>query len=231
MNQPDPHDADVDRTLAALRSAAPPEGMEARIAERLAARDASAAASRFAAFLPQSAWLRGALAGFAAASLAFAALLFATHLIDPRTPQTANNSTAPATQSGHATNVALNTGQPCLDTTNARVPHASRGLLRDEWEEGRTSASAAHLIPASFAPSKPAPPTPLTAQERALVQFVRTATPAELAALNPAAQQKADADRQAAFQKFFAPSPELLAAEKAVEGTTRPGNSTSSQSN
>jgi len=77
-----------------------------------------------------------------------------------------------------------------------------------EWEE-KASPRSAHLLPASFAPSHPAPPAPLTAQERALIELARKANPALLAALSPAAQQKADAKRQADFDAFFAPSAEV----------------------
>ncbi|HEY2861380.1 MAG TPA: hypothetical protein VGJ21_23420, partial [Terracidiphilus sp.] len=87
------------------------------------------------------------------------------------------------------------------------------------------------LIPASFAPSHPAPPAPLTAQERALVQLVRTASPAQLASLNPSAEQKSEAEREAAYKKFFAPSPELLAAEKAEEEATHSGGVNASHLN
>ncbi len=258
-------DQSIDRTLTALRSAAPPEGMEARIADRLAARGVphssrlGGMSGILAALLPQSAWLRGALTGAVAASLAFAALLFATHLTHPHPSQSVElNSPAlkgrgfsravSATQAEGA--LAPESISPCAPPLThaapailSRVPHSSRGLLRDEWEEQRrvphpssawvgtatTTSHAAHLIPASFAPSHPAPPAPLTAQERALVQLVRTATPAELAALNPATQEKADADREAAFQKFFAPPPEPPAADKPQNGPTDADNTTPPQ--
>jgi hypothetical protein len=266
-HQPHDHtepDQSIDRTLAALRTAAPPEGMEARITERLAARGVPHSSRPrgmggfIASLLPQSLWLRGAITGAALASLAFATFLVAGHLAQTHSPKAANlnsseaNIDSPALKGrGFSRAVSATAADgtlvpegasPCapsqgpahgapiiLSAARPRVPHSSRGLLRDEWEEGRTSASAAHLIPASFAPSHPAPPAPLTAQERALVQLVRTATPAELAALNPAAQQKADAEREAAFQKFFAPSPERVALDESQGVNINPDKATSPQ--
>ena len=236
-NQPDPHDADVDRALSALRSAQPPTGMEARILQTLEAdrvAHSRAAISRvsggvFAIF--SSTFLRGALTGALIATAACIALFFALRPQHTPTSQTA----ASVQHSSSATPVALHTSDRCPDapslhdnhvrvphpgsawvenaTTDLRVPHSSRALLRDEWEV--RSSHHPNLIPASFAPSHPAPPAPPTAQERALIQFVRTATPAQLAALNRPSEPKSDAEREAAFNKFFAPSPEVLAIDEA----------------
>jgi len=222
-NQPDPHEADIARALSALRSAQPPTGMESRILSRLAEPQP---ASVFSA-----AFLRGALTGALVATAACVALFFSLRTPHPTPSQT----TASVQRSSTATPVALNTSTQCTSapsirdnraraphpgsawvgnaTTDARVPHSSRALLRDEWEV--RSSHHPNLIPASFAPSHPAPPAPPTAQERALIQFVRTATPAQLAALNRPSEPKSDAEREAAFNKFFAPSPEVLAIDEA----------------
>ena len=231
-DQPDnPIDTDLARALAALRSAAPPTGMEDRILQNL---DARLAEERTATF--RSAWLRGALTGALAATAACAALFFTL-----RTP----HSTVPQTNAGvphssrsisrdeweegtpPATPVALHTGDPCPGAPSVRgpalggnangwdeksssgVPHSTRSISRDAWD-----TRPPHLIPASFAPSHPAPPAPLTAQERALAELARKANPAMLAALSPAAQQKADAKRQADFDAFFAPSAEIRAVDE-----------------
>jgi hypothetical protein len=53
------------------------------------------------------------------------------------------------------------------------------------------------------APSRPAPPLPLTAQEKALVRFVRTRTPEELAAIDPAKWAAQDEQQRAEFDRFF----------------------------
>jgi hypothetical protein len=230
-HQPDSVDKEIARALTALRSAAPPAGMEDRILGNLDARLAQPQATSFL----HSAFLRGAFTGAFAATAACAALFFAL-----RTPHAAIPHTVAITHPASiAAPVALDTNHQCssapslrdqpapsqtaspirtaqkadgAEEPSSRALRASRAS-RDEWEV--KSSRSPHLIPASFAPSRPAPPAPLTAQERALAAFVRTATSTQLAALSAAAQQKADAEREAAFAKFFAPSPEILAADAA----------------
>jgi hypothetical protein len=53
------------------------------------------------------------------------------------------------------------------------------------------------------APSRPAPPLPLTEQEKLLVRFVRTRTPEELAAIDPAKWAKQDEQQKEEFDRFF----------------------------
>lgn len=219
-NHPDP----IDHALAALRSAAPPAGMEDRILQRL---DARAAIHQPTSAL-RSAWFRGAITGALAAITACAALFFVLHTHHATAPQTI--AAAIAQSAPAATPVAVNTSSLCNGPTDSGrshpsgawmtrtnmttgVPQTSRSLMRDDWEN-RTSHRSAHLLPASFAPSHPAPPAPLTAQERALAELVRKANPAMLAALSPAAQQKADAKRQADFDAFFAPSADIRAVDE-----------------
>lgn len=53
------------------------------------------------------------------------------------------------------------------------------------------------------APSRPAPPLPLTEQEKLLVRFVRAHTPEELAAIDPTKWAAQDEQRRAEFDRFF----------------------------
>jgi len=219
-NQPDRLDASIDRTLAALRSTAPPEGMEARILQTL---DAQLTEERVVVPALRTAWLRGAFAGALVATAACIALFFIIRTQHAVAPQTTPIATAQP--SSTATPVALHTGAPCpgspsvrgrqdangWDEKSIQVPHPSSAWM---GSEGPTS-HAPHLISASFAPSKPAPPAPLTAQERALLHLVRTASPTQLATLAPAAQRKSDAERQKDFETFFAASPEIRAIDEA----------------
>jgi hypothetical protein len=226
-NQPDDP---IDRALDALRSAQSPEGMEARIRHTL---DARLAEPQPASFL-RSSWLRGALTGALAATAACGVLFF-TLRPHPTAAPAAMAHAIQLQQSPTAAPVSLNAATPCAGPKNIEVrhagsagvgnvatdsgmPHASRNSLRNEWDEASAppvSNHAPHLIPASFAPSKPAPPAPPTAQERTLMHLVRTATPAQLAALNRPADARSDVEREAAFQKFFAPSPEIQAIDEA----------------
>jgi hypothetical protein len=53
------------------------------------------------------------------------------------------------------------------------------------------------------AASHPAPPMPLTEQERLLLRIVHKDDPVEVAVLNPAWREARDAEDQAEFQRFF----------------------------
>ncbi|HEY5055211.1 MAG TPA: hypothetical protein VII58_03575 [Acidobacteriaceae bacterium] len=231
-NQPNPPNDPLDRALAALRTAGLPEGMEARILHTL---DARLAEPQPASFL-RSAWLRGALTGGLVATAA-CALVFITLRTERTTaPQTHEAATIQPQQSPTATTVALRTSDPCpgapsirdghgadgWDEKSIQVRHSSSVLgapsIRDrrsahEWES--ITSRAPRLIPASFAPSHPAPPLPLTAQERALMRLVRTASPTQFASLHRPTDDKSDAESQAAFDKFFGPSPEIRAIDEA----------------
>jgi hypothetical protein len=251
-NRSDP----IDRTLDALRNAAPPEGMEARVLQTLEAQRAAGCtpSQPGAPFMrsrkdahewvaSHSAWLGGALTGALIATAACALAFYVTRPHRHTQPQLGANTSQPSHSiTATPVSMAANAATPCTPdrvahssrgithdelgtrvphpgsawvgnvATTTRVPHSSQPY-RDEWEVQHSHAP--RLIPASFAPSKPAPPTPLTPQERALAQLA--ANPAALAALTHTADQKSDAQREADFQKFFAPSPELVAAEKAQD--------------
>jgi hypothetical protein len=56
------------------------------------------------------------------------------------------------------------------------------------------------------APSRPAPPLPLTEQEKLLQRFVRTHSSQELSAINPMKWAARDVEERAEFEKFFGQS-------------------------
>src|ERR1017187_8572182 len=96
-NQHNQPDAAIDKTLAALNSAAPPEGLEARIAARIAAQPAPAVSpwrDRFTGYTLASAWWRGALTGAVAPMLAICAVLLFQHHSQAAQPQVALNEGA-----------------------------------------------------------------------------------------------------------------------------------------
>lgn len=57
------------------------------------------------------------------------------------------------------------------------------------------------------APSRPAPPLPLTPQEKALFRVIYYGNAVELAALNPTVSAARDADEAATFHAFFPDPP------------------------
>lgn len=198
-NQPD--DA-IDKVLAALRDAAPPEGMESRITSRLEQHAHARPNSHWRALLAgqslAAAWFRGAATGAAFALLAVAAILALRH-----TPAPPPQQTALAPSAAHITPVSEPRTAPC----------PSPAVLR------RTAPAAAHptlLAQArvdTTAPSLPAPALPLTPQERGLVQIARTGDPKTLAAINPETEAKLLAQQSAEFEKFFTPAPAPQATE------------------
>ena len=186
------HDNAIDKTLAALKSAAPPQGMDARILQRLQQQPAPAAPFCWRDLLTRSAlaavWWRGALSGAAAAMLLVGALLLAQHTL--RTKQPAVSQLAPARS---LTPVAL----PVTASAPASAGCPTHAQIHRAWVGSD----------ASFAPSHPAPILPLTAEERALARLARTADPKLLAALSPETQARVDAQEADNYNKFFAPPP------------------------
>jgi len=194
-HQPNQPDDAIDKTLAALRNAAPPEGMEARIAHRLQQPVAPSSYWRdlFAATTPSAFWLRGAFTGAAVALLAVCAVLLAQHALQPKhpqpPPQASARQTAPSVVPVKASS--LDTAStPCANPSRLRVRVAPKAvLLRTAGDSQR------HPILAG----------PLTAQERALIQLARTADPQQLASLNSESQAKLKAQDADEFERFFAP--------------------------
>ncbi len=204
MNTNHNHDASIDKTIAALKSAALPEGMEARILQRLQ-QPAQVAHFRWRDLLTGSAlaaaWWRGAFSGAAAAMFLVGALLLTQHSLRAKRPAVSQvavtHNLAPT-----ALPVAASAGCPAP----AQVHHAS-GRPAPELTTHRHVSHPWIESSASFAPSHPAPVMPLTAQERALVRLVQTVNPKQLASFSLDAQEKAVTQETDDFNKFFAPPP------------------------
>jgi hypothetical protein len=194
-----PHDDAIDKTLAALKRAAPPEGMEARILQRLQRQPAPAAPLRWRDLLTGSAlaaaWWRGAVSGAATAMLLVGALLLAQHTLRTKQPAVSQLAAARALA-------------PVALPVAASAPvSASRANICPTRLRPARTYHAESIPDASFAPSRPAPNLPLTDEERALARFVRTADPKLLAALSPETQARVEAQEADNYNKFFAPPP------------------------
>ncbi|HUD23340.1 MAG TPA: anti-sigma factor [Acidobacteriaceae bacterium] len=199
------HDDAINKTLSALKSAAPPEGMEARILQRLQ-QSASAAPFLWRDLLTGSAlagaWWRGALTGLAAAMLLVGILLLAQHGLRPTSRHDVSQVAATRNLVPTPVSVAASPGCPA----HAQVHRAWVGSTTGETIHARVHH--AWIGPStSFAPSHPAPVLPLTAQERALVRLVQTVNPKQLASFNFDAQEKAETQEIDDFNKFFTPPP------------------------
>lgn len=191
----DKHDAAIDKTLAALNQARPPEGMEARIQQRLRYHAAQAGAGA-STWRPVRTWWMGVLTGAAVATLICAVGWFG--LIRGRTGHAIATNAPTGKHAVPVVNVVKGPAEaqsmhPCTEpAVQLRRPHARTPVLL------RTAESA-----------KPAPRSKdeLTPQERELVRLAQVADPKELSAMTSEAQARADAQRAAAFKEFFTPPP------------------------
>ena len=210
-NQPDNA---IDKVLAALRDATPPEGMDARIAARLeqCVQQAQPTPSRWRNLLigssPVAAWGRGALTGAAFALLAVAIIVALHHTPAPLPQQVTASSTRNPTTTPVSTS--SRSATPCAHpaafrVATAAIPHAAE----TPWTED---------IAENTAPSRPAPAMPLTSQERQLVRLVRTSNPNELAAISHESQAKQPAEDA----RFFAAPPPPPTSEVPSEANPEP---------
>ncbi len=220
----DERDKTVDKILAAMRDAAPPQGMQARITQRLQqhATAPSDVAFSWRDIFSNSAitgeWWRGAITGAAVVLLVVVGTsLFASHLLR-ETPDrismavnsAPNRDTAPVatpvSEPSTVTRVSETRAQPCAHPemlrTAGTIPIYTTDSLRTETRFK------------SDVPSHPAPPLPLTTQERALLRIAQTANPKQLATLTPEEHAKLEAQDAAAFAKFFAPHAPLTVIEE-----------------
>jgi hypothetical protein len=205
MNTEPNHDEVIDQVLAALRRAAPPEGMEARIAARIAGETASPAPGRrrLASLTPSAAWWRGAIAGGVAATLLLSAAAFIRTQFKAFETQ-AHVTVKKVFDARQATTKALSPDMVQVNQSqSAACPAPAVRRVR--------IAIASYMPPslpiASFAPSHPPPVLPPTTQERELLQVARTVDPKILASLNPESQARLEAEDREQFNKFFAAPP------------------------
>jgi hypothetical protein len=186
QNQPD---AAIDKTLAALNAATPPEGLEARIAARLQQQPAPTLPwhDRLIGYTLPAAWWRGAVTGAAFALLAVTAVLLLQHKT-PSPNQIAVTTNAP-TPADLPVKVAGTPATPCASPAvfHQRTPTAP----------ATETASTSHPISSG----------PLTTQERELLRLAQTADPKVLATFNSEHQAQLEAENAAQFKDFFTPAP------------------------
>jgi hypothetical protein len=197
----------IEKVLAGLRDAEAPAGMERRILEALEDRTSVQFRSGWRRLRPI--WLperRVATVSFAC-GVAFAGM-FAVALLIPairrlgHAPAQAKMNSASvrplpvAASMGAATSVAVLPVRPNTQWM-AKVSARRDGIVRD-----RDSAVVSERQEASF----PAPPMPLTEQEKLLLRIAHKGDPVEVAELNPAVRAARDSEDKAEVKKFFEPS-------------------------
>ena len=188
------NEAAIDRTLAALGRVIPPEGMEARINQRL--RYASAlGGTRTPVRTSLRTWWFGALTGAVLASLVFSIAVLAVR--GAGSHAVANNRPAKP-QGAHA--VAVSRATPAEPHMPCAAPAVDRNPATPKRQR---------LLPAIATQDNlvGGADDGLTAQERELVRLTKVANPKDLSAMSTEARAALDAQQAAAFQKFFTPPP------------------------
>jgi hypothetical protein len=199
--QPKLPDASLQTVLAALRTAAPPPGMESRILaamEQAAMQQAASTPARAPWLQPRRLWLT------TATSLAAIVLLAIVFHPRPTPPQAGTHSPSPTqlppqtVRTAPSAIAAATPAQPerrrKSETTGHQAGH------RATHDPSRDASLEADL----HAPSYPAPPAPLTNEEKLLLRVAHHTAPQELASLTPDVRARQDVESKTEFQRFFA---------------------------
>ena len=202
----------IERVLAGLREVETPDGMERRILDGLEGRAAQARSGwrrsmpmrlvmpqgRFAA--RELGW--GLISGAALAGVLFLAFAIPAMRKAGRAPvrsriDVAGVKVVPMAPSGIAPGdgerASPGSGVPWRGTRDAPETESVR-----EADSG-DSVALSETRAASF----PAPPMPLTEQERLLLRLLHKVDPVEIAMLDPRVRAMQDAEEKAEFQRFF----------------------------
>lgn len=193
-------DEAIDRVLAGLRDSEAPAGMEGRILQAMQARVAAEPVEK------PGLWSWPRMAGCGAL---LAGLLVVVAVLVPHRGHTSGQERVVAKQVAAAPAMAAEPPGPVMQ---ARVRdrlaepvliHAKRAIVVPKPDVDSNAVEDALAQEEMLAPSHPAPPLPMTAQEKLLVRAVRRHDPDELAMLNPEEQKKVEAKDEAAFKFFF----------------------------
>jgi hypothetical protein len=194
MNNPD---TTIEKVLAGLKNTQPSVGMESRILR--AVQDHAATRS--------TSWPLWSLRSIATRTLGYgiAATCAVAMILVPLTLRRGHSAKRPATNSTSANSLYAPAISPPPSSVNlSRVRSSERPLkiakastVRDEDAVALSDTQAA---------SFPAPPMPLTDQEKLLLRIAHKGDPVQLAMLDPALRARENAEDKAQFQQFFEPS-------------------------
>ena len=200
-------DEAIERVLEGLGNSDAPPGMERRILEAL---------EEQASVQSQSVWrrlrliwpitdLRPIYAASLACSLALIAVVFVIPALRRIGQTSAPNVTAAPAPPSATSEVAVKSAQP-PPRSNVRSTQKAIVLLRTKTPTAaviHNSDSAA--LDETHAPSFPAPPMPLTEQEKLLLRIAHKRDPVQLVALNSTLQAARDREEKAEVERFFEP--------------------------
>lgn len=206
-------DESIDSLLAGIRNAEPPAGMGRRILQTLQQRVSTETARTG----PKWSGLARPVLWSAASSLVVAVLI----TLAVRFPALHRRAADPTPKS--ATQAAVITSPKATG-----IPEEADGLEQDgtranaaNWlnaSHGPARATAVRALPPQDAedaialaemraPSHPAPPMPLTEQERLLQHVAQSGDPQQMAALDPGVRAKQEIEAKAEVEAFFRPPP------------------------
>ncbi len=229
----------MERVLAGLGGAEAPPGMERRILDGLAERAAARSRPGWRQLLPI--WLVAparpsmygvALAGLFAVALAIPAVRRLGHSL----ASTRRNSAPAGSLAFGASEAAATRARPVLPQSGLRSLEEMKDEIKGRMKvEGKTSTgsseagvldSDAVALDDLHAPSRPAPPMPLTEQEKLLLRLVHKDDPVELAMLDPRVRALEDSEDKAEFQRFFGQSANGSGSEPSMTEQAAPQSTT-----
>ena len=192
----------VHSLLRGLRDAQPDPDFESRLLRRLAGRQETAGNARRPRWLPM--WL-GLSRGTFARRLAFVSVGVVAAVcilisfavlrrlqVSPHTPSVADNTQSARPSAPRSAEPVVAQEQPAMASSASRA--RTHGL-----RSSHQPAPPRDEITTSF----PAPPMPLTAQERLLLRMARADEQQRSTLLDPGLRASADAARAEEFQRFF----------------------------
>lgn len=191
-------DQAMEKVLAGLRDAEPPAGMERRILETVQNHDVTR---------PRWGWLTALSPRIAATPMVYAATLAGAVILVLALPAMRHRHHAPIQSAQTIPSVPISPASPATVAESAEPRPPTTVTPPQRRSKPRkleiTDPEEALAVREMNAPSRPAPPLPLTEQEKLLVRFVRTRTPEELAAIDPAKWAAQDEQQRAEFDRFF----------------------------
>lgn len=203
----------IDKVMAGLRDAKALPGLERRILEAVDGRVSVRSQSGWHRWRPGSPGrLAGASAGRSFAWGVAAAGVLTVAVVIPSTyrirhapaPSGVRPAGAVSQPPVDASGLIATSPQLLLPASNARRMRRS-GAKKTRLVDNKDSAA----VHDTFAISHPAPPMPLTEQERLLLRIAHAGDPVELAMLNPEVRARREAQSEAEFKEFFPPPPPI----------------------
>jgi hypothetical protein len=193
----------IERVLEGLRDAEAPVGMERRIVEAVRDRVVEGAGH---GWLWRPIWLETRRVGWGAGAVAVlvAVAMLYTMRRAPDLPQRRAVAGMPAVGSKGA----VANGGPVRPGDIVRPGDTERRDVRERLSVSRVRRASARVVDdgdsiAMGAANHPAPPMPLTEQERLLLRIVHKGDPVEMAMLDPMQRASRNAEERAEFQRFF----------------------------